>query len=87
MYKCYNKRCGEVFSEPYARREDAGEFAVCPVCGCDIYEEVLECEVCGEWVSVDDMYYTKKDNIKHYICGECADGLSEEEQNDLRWYI
>ena len=86
MYRCCNRKCREVFATPYIRHEDVGDFSTCPVCGEDFYDEVMECEVCGEWISVDDIYACKKNGIEHYMCGDCADELSEEEQNDLYWY-
>lgn len=99
MYRCCNPRCKKIFDDPIAKAEDFGYdteighksayqyFDTCPCCGNDFFDTVEQCEECGNWISIDDIYVLTKDNIEHYICGECADELNEEDQNELYWYI
>lgn len=71
MYKCCD--CGEIFTEPDFWEEGRGEFwgvscsetvSGCPYCRGD-YEEVHECEICGEYLFEDEMYGD--------VCDNCID--------------
>lgn len=62
MYLC---ECGKLFEEPCELKEDTGEiFAVCPSCRETSFEEVKECELCGEYF--EQFNYNK-------ICDDCAE--------------
>ena len=65
MYKCID--CGHLFEEGEQSvwYENQGEchgvtamerFSGCPVCKGD-YEEVYQCDSCGDWHSEDELYY------------------------------
>ena len=71
MYRCIE--CGQVFDEPDTWKEDRGEFwgvscsetmSGCPECQGD-YEEVFECEECGEWFFEDE--------LEDGLCEKCAE--------------
>lgn len=71
MYKCYD--CGAVFESPASHEEDRGEFwgfpcsetvNDCPNCGGD-YEEVFQCEKCGEYFFEDELHSD--------VCDDCID--------------
>lgn len=71
VYIC--KNCGEIFEEPKIVKESRGEFwghpafedcYYSPCCGCD-YDEAIECNICGEWYSEDDLCMG--------VCSKCID--------------
>lgn len=71
MYKCDN--CGDFFAEPKIREiqhaEGYGEqFALCPWCGGDDFEEAEACKCCGE--------YESKLNLEGGLCKKCRDAFA-----------
>lgn len=66
MYKCNS--CGHLFEEGEQAvwTEEHGEkWSGCPLCH-DGYEEVHQCEKCGDWHSEDE--------LTEGICGDCLEG-------------
>ena len=51
--QCYS--CGAVFDSDAAvtQKIDDCYVNVCPVCGCDEYRDVIECDICEKVVDVD----------------------------------
>lgn len=79
MYRCIE--CGRIFEEGEEAvwYEDRGEYwgipcrervTGCPSCRGD-YEEVFQCEECGEWFFEDEL----EDGL-------CEDCINEKEKND-----
>ena len=75
IYKC--NECDSVFTEPNKIRHrhtelDEGDwyetFEVCPVCRGDDFEEIHQCEVCGEPIPSTE-----------FLCKDCEKGLSSEQ--------
>lgn len=78
MYKCLH--CGEIFDEPDKKRfelcriDGVPQYAnddVCPCCGasCDEFEDVYQCDECGEYVRYDEL-----SDAEDVICKECFYG-------------
>lgn len=74
IYKC--NECDSVFTEPDKIRHrhtelDEGDwyetFEVCPVCRGDDFEEIHQCEVCGEPIPSTE-----------FLCKECEHTLTSE---------
>ena len=73
MFIC--KDCGSLFENPDHMEENVGEYCgqpafqtidICPNCHCDEIDEARMCEICGEWISEDDME-----------CDVCYDCMNE----------
>lgn len=70
MYRCID--CGEIFEEPTSWEEQeefwgarvGREESGCPFCKGD-YEEVYQCDECGEWYTEDEY------NLENDICNDC----------------
>ena len=80
MYYCQN--CGAEFERPDRCREDIGEymgrtayedFYVCPSCGSDDVDEMMKCELCGEYVPAHKMAA----GVRRDVCEECCRELEE----------
>lgn len=55
--------CGEIFSSPEIHRGTD----ICPGCGSKYFDEAVQCQICGEYVSNDDAYgYGPK-----RVCKDC----------------
>lgn len=79
MYYCDN--CDSFFDEPAAEREMMGyygsapayqDFAVCPYCKSDDFEEAKVCEICGEPFIEDDLH--------DRVCSFCLDDMVDIEE-------
>lgn len=78
MYRC--KDCGEIFDDPATQYEyhpygmgyAHEEWAVCPCCRDTDFEEVEECERCGEVFPVDELC--------DGLCDTCYDEVEEENE-------
>lgn len=75
MYKCCE--CETIFETPETWEEDRGEFwgvrcsetvCGCPHCRAD-YEEVFECEECGEWFFEDE--------LEDGLCEKCRENMED----------
>ena len=48
MYRC--DECETLFEEPVmVTRESTVPYGRCPNCGSDDYEQVVKCDICGNW--------------------------------------
>lgn len=97
--------CGRTFAEEEAKTisEIVGEFwgapasreySVCPYCGSDVYEDAVQCDLCGEWMAEEDVVNDKG----RTVCEVCIDRvgklhrerpdekLTEDEEIALRLY-
>lgn len=73
MYICGN--CDDTFIEPDYIMDGEEEWAVCPNCHSDMYEEAVECCECGCYMSKCNAWLD--DNLDWY-CESCKEegGLS-----------
>lgn len=78
MYKC--DCCGAVFLNPVTIIDRHGldeppyeEVPVCPACGDPGFFEAIECDCCGEWVSIP--YWITLDG--HAYCADCISRVGE----------
>lgn len=88
MFKCNDCDC--VFECPDGIEEKVGEYCgqpayemqdVCPNCGSHDIDEAIQCDVCGEWFSCDEMEGSVCENCLYEyryrfhdcknICGDC----------------
>lgn len=88
MYKCYD--CGYVFEEPKEYSEDrtpggvfeGGSFIEhytgCPSCS-GAYDEVVECDGCGEFVYRSSL--TATDDGEY--CDLCMEEMEEDEDGEM----
>lgn len=83
MFKCYE--CGATFSEPESYQERVGEYfgtpayvdrCCCPNCRHDEYEEVHQCEICGEWFFDEE--------LDDGICEDCIDEGKEKYHDNVK---
>ena len=65
MFIC--EHCGEIFEEPKVIGNDVDRGEECPGCGSDEFDEAVQCEVCGEWISEADAC-----GYGHHICKDCV---------------
>lgn len=79
MVKC--DKCHEIFGE-YSLVDDrnnggdTGESLLrCPYCGCDSYQYVEECAICGEWIDEDHKIYGTDGSL---MCEDCIKKESTE---------
>ena len=81
MLKC--AWCGEVFSEDSVETKSGylcecgdhsvyEDYGVCPYCGSDDFEEARKCEICGEYMLVDELF------------GDVCEGCIEQYENDIQ---
>lgn len=67
MYIC--ERCGNTFDEPKELKNMGGDIGehdyICPYCGCDEYDEAIECAVCGDIVNESDSH--------ECVCDSCLE--------------
>lgn len=92
MFRCNN--CDEMFEEPERKNIIAEEHLgisnlfptrtrmdtfICPGCGDDDIEELMQCELCKEWVKEEDIYDTEGmvNGSVGYACSQCI------EDNDI----
>ena len=91
MYKC--DKCGGVFDTPLRITEDFGydtclgyvpayQYArECPYCGSQYYYVAEQCEECGEWVNIGEIYKTVDDDgNEHWTCDECEEKYYTDEE-------
>lgn len=76
--------CGKVFEDPKLYKEDLTpggafeggafmhEYYACPFCE-GSYRNAVRCDVCGEYVSTEDIEYV----VDYNLCSKCYQNLEE----------
>lgn len=87
QYVC--SKCGEYFDKPQELKNMGGDIGesvfVCPYCGCEEYEEVIECDICGEIVPEYDSREGVCEKCLERLAGKKhADGLGEKNYTYIR---
>jgi hypothetical protein len=86
MFIC--ETCGHIFDEDeiYSVKEDYGQtFDCCPNCGGN-FTEAEQCDICGDWTSVDDLHDSVCENCisaYRYDFSECA-RIGEIEKEEIK---
>ena len=79
MYICNS--CGHTFSKHKFIKNGGGDvgedWAVCPECGDDDYDEARECTICGTIKSDVEMC------VNMYTCTACMNAITEKAMNVL----